>query len=147
MYFTTFIMEKKFYQDIFSNRNIAFFILNDMIVVCVEDKDSASEYIPHGFKLGEPDINSNIQDILSERYDIEIRFCEQCGKPFNAGYTTDCGAWYCCEECFDEAMDDDYGEGNWRPTDTEGIYGGFYEFLDKSNNTWEDTGIYYTEWN
>lgn len=141
-----FIFENSFYQTTIGNRNIALVHIDNRMMLCVEDRESEceNEYFTYLIKRN---FEEEISEILSENFGIEIRFCEQCGKPFDAGYTVDCGWWYCCEECFDEAMDDDYGEGNWRPTDTEGIYGGFYEFLDKSNNTWEDTGIYYTEWN
>ena len=84
-----------------------------------------------------------IQDILEENK-IEIRFCEICGKPFDYGYTVDGGFWYCCEDCFEPTMDNDYGKGNWRGTDEEGDNGGFYEYL--SDGEWEDTGVYWTEW-
>ena len=88
----------------------------------------------------ECDINSILED-----HNIEIRFCEICGIPFDAGYTTDEGSWYCCTDCFEGAMDADYGKGNWRGTDKEGIDGGFYECLNEDDE-WEDTGVYYTEW-
>ena len=42
-------------------------------------------------------------------------------------------------------MDKDYGKENWKPTDEEGEYGGFYEYL--NNGEWQDAGIYWTEWN
>jgi hypothetical protein len=89
------------------------------------------------------DIEIDIQNIL-EHDKIEIRFCEECGKPFDAGFIAGDGDWYCCGSCFDDAMDKTYGEGKWRPTDEEGEYGGFYESFD--GNVWEDTSIYYTEW-
>lgn len=77
---------------------------------------------------------------------MEIRFCEVCGRPFDAGFIAGYGDWYCCEECFEPTMDKDYGKGNWRPTDEEGEYGGLYEFLG-DNGEWQDTGVYWTEWN
>ena len=43
-------------------------------------------------------------------------------------------------------MNKDYGEGKWRATEKEGIYGGLYERLNDGDE-WEDTGIYWTEWN
>ena len=88
---------------------------------------------------------SEIQDILYDNYNTEIRFCSECGKPFDAGFMAGDGEWYCCEDCFEDVMNEDYGKGNWRATDEEGCYGGFYEYLD--GNEWEDTGIFYTEWN
>lgn len=79
-----------------------------------------------------------------ENHKIEIRFCEECGKPFDEGFVAEDGDWYCCEDCFDNAMDTTYGKGEWRPTKDEGEYGGYYEYLDEDE--WVDTGIYYTEW-
>jgi hypothetical protein len=85
-----------------------------------------------------------IQDILEDEYKIEIRFCEECGKPFDAGFMAGDGDWYCCEECFESSMDESYGKGNWRGTDEEGVCGGFYEHL--NDDEWLDTGVFYTEW-
>jgi hypothetical protein len=42
-------------------------------------------------------------------------------------------------------MDKKYGKGQWRSTDEPGEYDGFYEAFE--NGMWEDTGIFYTEWN
>jgi formylmethanofuran dehydrogenase subunit E len=89
------------------------------------------------------EVENAITEIL-EDHKIEIRFCEECGKPFDAGFIVGDGEWYCCEDCFESVMDRDYGKGKWRATEEEGEYGGFYEYLD--NNRWEDTAIFYTEW-
>lgn len=89
-------------------------------------------------------IESDIADIL-EDHNVEIRFCEECGKPFDMGYIAGDGDWYCCKECFNTSMDEYYGKGKWRLTDEEGSRGGFYENFDEDG--WIDTGIYYTEWN
>ena len=89
-------------------------------------------------------VERDIQEILEDNYDIEIRFCEECGKPFDAGYIAGDGDWYCCEGCFNGAMDTTYGKGKWRPSDEEGTYGGWYENLD--GDEWVDTSVYYTEW-
>ena len=93
--------------------------------------------------LDDYEIENAIAEIL-EDHKIEIRFCEECGKPFDKGFIAGDGDWYCCGSCFDDAMDQTYGEGKWRPTDEEGEYGGFYENFD--GNVWVDTSIYYTEW-
>ena len=90
------------------------------------------------------EIEMMIQTVLEEDHEIEIRFCEECGKPFDAGFIAGDGDWYCCEECFDDAMNTTYGEGKWRPTKDEGEYGGYYESFD--GDEWVDTSIYYTEW-
>lgn len=89
------------------------------------------------------DVEREIQDIL-ELDGIEIRFCEECGIPFDAGFMAGDGDWYSCEECFDDAMDRTYGKGKWRPSEEEGSDGGWYEYLEEDE--WEDTGIFYTEW-
>jgi hypothetical protein len=89
------------------------------------------------------EIEDAITEIL-EDHNIEIRFCEECGKPFDAGYIAGDGDWYSCEECFKGAMDTTYGKGKWRPSEEEGDNGGWYEALDEDE--WVDTGIYYTEW-
>ena len=86
-----------------------------------------------------------IQDIIEE-YGIEIRFCDECGKPFDAGFMMEDGCWYICDDCFEHAMNKEYGQGKWRATNKEGEWGGFYEHLNDYDE-WEDTGIYWTEWN
>ena len=43
-------------------------------------------------------------------------------------------------------MDEDYGKGKWRASDEEGEYEGWYEYLNEDGE-WEDTGVFYTEWN
>ncbi len=88
-------------------------------------------------------VENSIAEILEER-NIEIRFCEECGKPFDAGFIAGDGDWYCCEGCFDGAMDTTYGKGKWRPSEEEGDNGGWYEALD--GDEWVDTSVYYTEW-
>lgn len=94
--------------------------------------------------LEENEIENIITETLEE-HNINIRFCEECGKPFDAGYIAGDGDWYCCEDCFVDAMNKNCGTGKWRPTNNEGQYGGFYEALEEDG--WIDTGIYYTEWN
>ena len=89
------------------------------------------------------EIENAIEEIL-EDHKIQIRFCEECGKPFDAGFIAGDGVWYCCEECFDGAMDTTYGKGKWRPSEEEGDNGGWYEALD--GDEWVDTSVYYTEW-
>lgn len=93
--------------------------------------------------LEDYEIENAIEEIL-EDHKIQIRFCEECGKPFDAGFIAGDGDWYCCEDCFDGAMDQTYGKGKWRPSDNEGENGGWYEVFNEDE--WEDTGIFYTEW-
>ena len=92
----------------------------------------------------DPDICGRIQAIFEDATKQEIRFCDECGKPMDYGYTMDDGSWYCCEECFEPAMNKDYGQGNWKSTENTGEWGGYYAVL--KDGEWEDTGIYYTEW-
>lgn len=91
------------------------------------------------------DVCEYIQEAFENETGLEMRFCDECGKPFDAGYTAEDGSWYCCEECFKPTMHRDYGN-DWRSTDHAGDNGGYYEYL-KEDGEWEDTGVYYTEWN
>ena len=100
------------------------------------------EYVVHANQAGY-EVAGLIQDILEDNK-IEIRFCEDCGKPVDAGFIAGDGDWYCCQDCFDDAMDKDYGKGKWRPSENEGEYGGWYEYFD--DGEWKDTSIFYTEW-
>ena len=108
------------------------------VILKVDDRD-------HLILASPTDTESLIQEILEDEYKTEIRFCEECGKPYDAGYMAGDGEYYCCEECFEPMMDRDYGKGKWRPTEDEGCFGGFYEYF--GGDFWEDTGIFYTEWN
>lgn len=91
------------------------------------------------------DVCETLQYLFESITEMEIRFCEKCGKPYDRGFTAEYVDWYCCEECFESTMDRDYGRGNWRAANEEGVYGGWYETL--RDGRWEDTGIYWTEWN
>ena len=127
------------YEHDFKGRAFKLELIGECILLT---RENGKEHVINANQKGW-DIEINIQGIL-EHDKIEIRFCEECGKPFDAGFIAGDGDWYCCEDCFDGAMDATYGEGKWRPTDEEGEYGGFYESFD--GNVWEDTSVYYTEW-
>lgn len=95
----------------------------------------------------ESEIFNNMNDMddwLSSEHDIEIRFCDRCGKPFDVGYTSEETSMYCCEECFDDYMDETYGKDKWKEVDDD-FCNGYYMYLDDTNN-WDGTGIYWTEW-
>ena len=91
-------------------------------------------------------IDEELQQYLYDKDKTEIRFCEECGIPYDKGFIAGDGDWYCCEDCFETAMNSYYGIGKWRPSEEEGYYGGWYEYLN-DHEKWEDTSIYYTEWN
>ena len=109
------------------------------VILKVDDRD-------HLILASPKDTESLIQEILENDYETEIRFCDECGKPYDAGFMGGDGEWYCCEDCFEPMMDRNFGKGKWRPTEKEGRYGGYYEYLTDSGK-WEDTGAFYTEWN
>lgn len=121
--------------------NVSFELLFDYIVMVIDKDNHYKIDINDKF-----DAQQEIQDILYDTYKTEVRFCEECGKPYDMGFMAGDGDWYCCEDCFEESMDKCYGEGKWRGTDEEGCNGGFYESL-QDNGEWEDTGIFWTEWN
>lgn len=124
------------FKTYLKDREVGFTLCEDYIIVEVDTGVAADIY-----ELKE---EMEIQDMLYDNYNVEVRFCEECGKPFDAGFTAENGDWYCCEDCFEPTMNRDYGKGKWRASDGEGYYGGFYEYLD--GDEWEDTGIFYTEW-
>ena len=70
------------------------------------------------------------------------RICEHCGAEMAEGYT-DGEEFYACEECFEEALSDWFGE--WRKTSHEGYNGGYFEAYEPRECDWFDTGIYWTE--
>ena len=83
----------------------------------------------------------------------EMTFCDVCGKPVFRGMTTDDGDFHAHENCFENYMNDKYGEGKWKAIDEfpdydysgDDGYGGYYVYLDEDNE-WIGTGIFYTEW-
>ena len=136
-----FLKENKYTDgEIYKVGDVSFTTCEDSIVlICNGDKWA----IPQSYKYG---INDKIQSLLYNDYDIEMRYCDECGKPYDAGFMGGDGEWYCCEDCFEPMMDRNFGKGKWRPTEKEGRYGGYYEYLTDSGK-WEDTGAFYTEWN
>ena len=134
-----YLIENKKFDGIIGKANIKIELCDDIVVI------TRDTYV-HTFRLSDDIVAEyEIQDIL-EANKIEVRFCEQCGKPYDKGFTAGNGEWYCCEECFESTMDEDYGKGKWRPSEQEGEYEGWYEYLNEDNE-WEDTGVFYTEWN
>ena len=124
-------------------------VLGRDFILVLEDKVITLKYHGHEWWIAtnKPgvEIEYIIQDTLEE-CGIEIRFCDECGKPFGEGFMMEDACWYICDDCFEAAMNAEYGEDKWRATDEEGSYGGFYEHLNDGDE-WEDTGIFWTEWN
>jgi len=73
---------------------------------------------------------------------METRKCNFCGAEMFDGMT-DGEDFHCCDECFEDAMSEEFGE--WRATDDDGC-GGYYEWYDVRECEWCGTGIYYTDW-
>lgn len=71
-----------------------------------------------------------------------VRRCKLCGKLVHDGMMNEEG-FYAHEDCFKVLMDRDYGPGNWRASEEELEYGGFYAV--KEGDSWVDTGIFYTD--
>ena len=136
-----YLIQNKIYEEEISEHKIELRLSKKCVVMTV---DSDKYLIKRLNEDSCPD--TEIKYILEENYNTAIRFCEVCGKPFDAGYIAGDGDWYCCEECFAPTMDKDYGKEGWRESDEEGEYGGFYEYLNNGDE-WEDTSIYWTEWN
>ena len=77
----------------------------------------------------------------------EFRTCDHCGMPMIQGFTVEGGFWYCCEDCFEQVINEDYEV--WRENDHKDDpywIGGYYDWYDAREDAWHDTGIFYTEW-
>ena len=136
-----YLIQNKIYEEEIAGYEVKLKLVDEYIVMQVDD------YPEYLIKIyGEVSPETEIRDILEDIFGANIRFCEICGIPYDMGFVGGDGEWYCCQSCFQSAMDHDYGEDCWRGSEDEGEYGGFYEFLNR-NGEWEDTGIYYTEWN
>lgn len=136
-----YLIENKIYEEEIAGYEVKLKLVGEYVVMQVDDYPEDLIEID-----GEVSVETEIKYILEDEYGANIRFCEVCGIPYDMGFIAGDGDWYCCQSCFQDAMDKDYGKDGWRESEDEGEYGGFYEFL-KKNGEWEDTGIYYTEWN
>ena len=136
-----YLIKNKTYEEEIAGYNVKLKLTDKYVVMQVDDYPEDLIEIE-----GEVSVETEIKYILEENYGANIRFCEICGIPYDMGFVGGDGEWYCCQSCFESAMDKDYGKDGWRGTDDEGEYGGYYEYL-RADGEWEDTGIYYTEWN
>lgn len=135
-----YLIQNKIYEEEIAGYEVKLKLTNKCIVMTVDE----DRYLIKRF--GDVSPETEIKYILEDNYGANIRFCEICGIPYDMGFIAGDGEWYCCQSCFQSVMDKDYGEEGWRGTEEEGEHGGFYEYLN-SDGEWEDTGIYYTEWN
>ena len=114
--------------------------------------DNCGDEIEHCGWMACTDRGHEVQycDDCAPKFDVEheFRICMVCGKPIVEGFTDEgsgCGAdFYSCEECFEQAMAETYGE--WRKNYEEGYNGGYYDAYEPRECAWFDTGVYWTEW-
>ena len=128
------------YEEEIAGHEVKLKLTNKLIMMTVDNDTYRIK------RYGDVSPETEIRCILEDIYGAEIRFCEVCGIPYDMGFIACDGDWYCCQSCFEPIMNKDYGEDGWRGTDEEGVYGGYYEYLN-ANGEWIDTGVYYTEWN
>ena len=130
-------MQNKVYEESIADHEVKLKLAKKTIVMTVD----GDRYLIKRFD-DEISPETEIRDILEDIYGVNIRFCDVCGIPYDMGFMAGDGEWYCCQSCFDGEVEK-YG---LRETEEEGEWGGYYEYLN-SDGEWEDTGIYYTEWN
>lgn len=70
--------------------------------------------------------------------------CMCCGEEINHGVMTNQIDFISHEGCFETAMNNKFGEGNWRYVDDDGECG-FYITKDPKTGVEFGTGIFYTE--
>lgn len=129
------------YEEDIANHTVKLKLAKKTIVMTVDD----DRYL---IKIFDDEVSpeTEIRNILEDVYGANIRFCDVCGIPYDMGFMAGDGDWYCCQSCFDKELNDSYGKDGWRESEDEGEYGGYYEYL-RPDGEWEDTGIFYTEWN
>lgn len=136
-----YLIQHNTYEESIANHEVKLKLAKKTIVMTVDE----DRYLIKRFD-DEISPETEIRAILEDIYGANIRFCDECGIPYDMGFMAGDGEWYCCQSCFKSVMDKDYSKDGWRGTEDEGEYGGFYEHLN-DNGEWEDTGIFYTEWN
>lgn len=136
-----YLTEHGVYEESIADHIVKLKLAKKTIVMTVDD----DRYLIKRFD-DEISPETEIRAILEDIYGANIRFCDTCGIPYDMGFMAGDGDWYCCQSCFEETLNSDYGKDRWRGTEEEGEYGGYYEYLNSSGE-WEDTGIFYTEWN
>lgn len=135
-----YLIENKTYEEDIANHIVKLKLSKKCIVMTIDD----DRYLIKRF--GDVSPETEIRTILEDIYGANIRFCDECGIPYDMGFMAGDGEWYCCQNCFENVLNRDLGQDCWRESEDEGEYGGYYEYL-KDDGEWEDTGIFYTEWN
>lgn len=106
-------------------------------------KEDEGKCQPKKYKINKKYVEEEIQNILEEIYDVDVYFCSHCGCLITEGFMQEGGWWYSCNECFREAMNDKFGEGEWRSNLDTGDDEPYYEYLD-NNQEWLDAEIFWT---
>lgn len=132
-----YLMQNKVYEESIADHEVKLKLAKKTIVMTVD----GDRYLIKRFD-DEISPETEIRDILEDIYGVNIRFCDVCGIPYDMGFMAGDGEWYCCQSCFQS----EFEKGNWRETEEEGEWGGYYEYLN-SDGEWKDTGVFYTEWN
>ena len=70
--------------------------------------------------------------------------CMCCGEDITHDVVTNLDDFISHEACFQDAMNNKYGEGNWRYVDDD-ENGGFYMAKDEDTGEEFRTGVFYTE--
>ena len=132
-----YLIQNKVYEESIADHEVKLKLAKKTIVMTVD----GDRYLIKRFD-DEISPETEIRDILEDVYGANIRFCDVCGAPYDMGFMAGDGEWYCCQSCFQS----EFEKGGWRETEEEGEWGGYYEYLN-SDGEWEDTGVFYTEWN
>lgn len=135
-----YLIENKTYEEDIANHIVKLKLSKKCIVMTVDE----DRYLIK--RSGEVSPETEIRAILEDIYGANIRFCDECGIPYDMGFMAGDGEWYCCQSCFEDVLNRDLGKDGWRESEDEGEHGGYYEYLN-DDGEWEDTGIFYTEWN
>lgn len=113
--------------------------------VCVQHFSDCEKKKPD-YSIHNAVLKSDIDHWIDKKGFDDLRFCTVCGAPMDSGWTDNFGSFYCCSESeFNELMNQEYGEGNWRvePTGEEEWN---YETRKSENDEWIPNDAFYTEW-
>lgn len=129
------------------------FSTEDYIFIMNEDGDL--EVTVKGKYIIDADDICNISQFIEKFKLPELRFCEHCGKPMQAGYVLENGMDYACTECFPFMMDEEYGVNRWSGITYNSVAFsklgnpdnlGMHQILDKNGELVEVVDWSYTSW-